>query len=337
VDPVSHAVIGRLIAAAAPGRGSPRRGAGFAAALGALSPDVDFLLMPVGWDIYLRAHEIGTHTIAGALITGLGSAGLVRAAVRGSRYRTLAAAAIAGAASHLAADVASGARLRPAWPFVDTMVSGPLVAMADPWPIAILVAGLAVLWRVRARRRETARAVLVTLVAFLAVKAVLLGAAMRSLGVPAAPVAATSRVIEAQWGSLTRWHVFERTGTAITHRAIDARGREPALILSVPLQQDSAIVAASRSLDTVRNFLAVHDLGFAVRRRVDGGRRAVLWSDIRFCRASATPDDVECTLWFGGIFSADGRPISQQVRVGAWVQSRPPPAEAPGGSGDRRE
>jgi membrane-bound metal-dependent hydrolase YbcI (DUF457 family) len=327
MDPVSHAVIGRLMAAAAPDGGSPRAGAGFAAALGALSPDVDFVLMPVGWDIYLRAHEIGTHTFAGALITGLASAGLVRLAVRRARYATLAVAAVGGAFSHLAADVASGARLRPAWPLVDTVVSAPLVAMGDPWPIAILVAGAVALWRMRLRRLAVARAALLALVAFLTIKAALLTVAMNRLRATGAPATATSRVVEAQWGSLTAWNVFERTPATVRHRTIDARGGTPTVVLSVSLQSDSALVAASRSLDTVRNFLDVHDLGFAVQRLVEGRRRAVLWSDIRFCRSQDLGHEaIDCALWFGGIFAADGRPISQQVRVGAWVQTRPPPA-----------
>ena len=38
-----------------------------AASLGALAPDVDALFMPAGWDIYLRAHDIGTHSLVGSV------------------------------------------------------------------------------------------------------------------------------------------------------------------------------------------------------------------------------------------------------------------------------
>ena len=97
------------------GRASVRR-AGAAAVLGSLSPDVDSVLMPVGWDIYLRVHEIGTHSILGAMMVGAAAAALVRLFARRARYRALAAAAVIGAFSHLLFDVLSGARLHLAGP-----------------------------------------------------------------------------------------------------------------------------------------------------------------------------------------------------------------------------
>ena len=145
MDPVSHGVIGRAVVAAA-GRHLQGRGAGAAAVLGALSPDIDFVLMPFGWDIYLRAHVAGTHSIAGAIVTGLGSAALVRLCVRHSALTQLGQAAVIGALTHLACDIVSGARLQPAWPVWTETVSWPLVAMADPWTIAIVLAGAVAMW-----------------------------------------------------------------------------------------------------------------------------------------------------------------------------------------------
>ena len=63
-----------------------------AAVLGALSPDIDSIVMPFGWDRYLRVHEIGTHTILGTVACGLLTAAVVRGFAR-SKYATLAAAA----------------------------------------------------------------------------------------------------------------------------------------------------------------------------------------------------------------------------------------------------
>src|SRR5436190_5895131 len=133
MDPLSHVVIGRALTAAL--KDEPRRfgrGVGAAAVLGALSPDVDSLLIPFGWDIYLRAHEIGTHALAGGVLVACASAGIVRAFTSRSRYLPLAVGATAGAMSHLALDVLSGARIRLAWPFADGRVSIPVMAMADP-------------------------------------------------------------------------------------------------------------------------------------------------------------------------------------------------------------
>ena len=323
MDPVSHSVLGRLVTEAASRNGVPARGIGAASILGALSPDVDFVLMPMGWDIYLRAHEIGTHSVIGLIVTGLGSAGIVRAFVRESRYGALAAAAVAGAASHVAADIVSGARLRPAWPFLDAIVSVPLVAMADPWPIAILLAGAVLLWRTTRYRIRAARQVLAVLVAFLGVKAVLLSRALDATLPASLP---SARVVEARWGSLTEWHLFDRTDDAVRQWRVDATGREPRLLLSWPVALDSPLIQATRRLDTVRNFLDVHHLVFAVERPAAGTRLAVLWSDIRFCWKPVTgAEPIACGLWFGGILEPDGRVVRQQVRVGSWIQNRPAP------------
>ena len=34
---------------------------------------------------------------------------------------------------------------------------------------------------------------------------------------------------------------------------------------------------------------------------------------------------VACGLWFGGEFGADGRALTQLVKVGDWIQTRPAP------------
>jgi membrane-bound metal-dependent hydrolase YbcI (DUF457 family) len=149
MDPVSHAALGRtLIAAFAAGRqrARPPRAWVAAAVLGALSPDLDAILMPFGWDRYLRVHEIGTHTIAGTLACAVLTAAVVRLFAREGRYSSLLLPAWLGAASHVLLDLLSSARLRPGWPLVDTVVSLPVVAMADPWLFALCVAGPVWIW-----------------------------------------------------------------------------------------------------------------------------------------------------------------------------------------------
>ena len=121
MDPLSHIVAGRAVVALFD-RDADGRALGAAAIVGALSPDVDIALAPSGWDIYLRAHQAGTHSIAGGLLVGCAGAFLVRAFARRSRYLPLAAAAAAAAMSHLALDALSGARIRLAWPWVDARV-----------------------------------------------------------------------------------------------------------------------------------------------------------------------------------------------------------------------
>jgi membrane-bound metal-dependent hydrolase YbcI (DUF457 family) len=316
MDPLSHVVIGRALTAAVDDDIERfGRGGGAAAILGALAPDVDGILIPFGWDIYLRAHEIGTHSIAGCAVVACASAAIVRMLTRRSRYVPLAAAAATGAISHIALDVLSGARIRIGWPFLDARVTIPLVPMADPWFVAICVAGLCVYWY---RRRTVARAVLVAAVGLLCVKGILLERMVRSSTGPVMSLSA----LEARWGSFTAWNVFERTPLTLRAWQVTSRGGPPALIVSRQVAAESALVRASRSLDTVSNFLRTHDFGFPVEQST-GGVTSVLWSDLRYCWPSAPSQrSISCSLWFGGTFGPDGNALTQVVKVGEWVQTR---------------
>jgi membrane-bound metal-dependent hydrolase YbcI (DUF457 family) len=320
MDPLSHAVAGRAVVSLLETGEPPMRGVGAAAILGALSPDIDSVLAPAGWDIYLRAHEIGTHSIAGSLVVAGCAAALVRRLTPGSRYGALWAAASAGALSHVALDVLSGARIRAGWPLVPARVTLPLVAMADPWLLGIFIAGGIALWMGRRQRmRRAAQLTLGAAVAFLCLKGALLGMALRSSNLQWT----TPPAIEARWGSLVEWNVFERAPTALRAWRIHSRGTPPALVLSVPLERESPLSKRSRTLDTVRNFLDVYEFGFPTEEVEGGMRTGVFWSDIRFCwRANPTQGSMACGLWFGGIFGADGRAITQEVKVGSWVQKR---------------
>jgi membrane-bound metal-dependent hydrolase YbcI (DUF457 family) len=325
MDPLTHVVVGRAVIAALPGERRLCRGAGAAAVLGALAPDVDVAVAFAGWDRYLRVHEIGTHSIAGGTIAACAAAAVVHlwgqtrdrpGTDRGPTQMRLVAAALAGAMSHLALDVISGARIRLGWPVVDLKISLPLVAMADPWIIGICVLGLLARWPAGLTMRTAARAVLGVAFGFLCLKGTLLGYALSVARLePVRP-----RAIEARWGALSDWYVFDRTADALRRWTITSRGAPAVLSLTHRLQPESALVRASRSLETVGNFLAVHEFGFADERPGPEGRTLVLWSDVRYCNA-----DLTCGLWFGGAFGADGRAITQLVTVGDWTQKRPAP------------
>jgi membrane-bound metal-dependent hydrolase YbcI (DUF457 family) len=339
MDPISHAVIGRAAAASiawtsgirgsrgGQGRRDAQgmRGVAAASILGALSPDIDCVLMPVGWDVYLRAHVVGTHSMPGAILTGFGAAVLVRLVLRRSSLRHLIVPAVIAALSHLAADIVTGARLRPAWPLADTIVSLPLVAMGDPFTIAILAIGGTVMWHTRSSP-PAARGALAVLCLFLLVKGVMLTAVLRG-GPDRSAEAREFRIIEARWPSLRDWLIFERSGDQLRTWRVTAGGGEPALLLTVPAAQETD-APRSRRLTTVRNFLAVHELGLVTERVDTPGERLVLWSDIRFCRpmvqrtATAGAAPLQCALWFGGAFDRNGRAIRQEVRVGDWIQRR---------------
>jgi membrane-bound metal-dependent hydrolase YbcI (DUF457 family) len=344
MDPVSHAAFGRTLIGTLP---STRRldgslgGCVVAAVLGSLSPDLDVALMPLGWDRYLRVHEVGTHTIAGALACALVTAAVVYFFARPTRYSSLALWAWIGATSHLLLDLLSGARLRLGWPFVDIVVSVPLVAMADPWLLALCVAGpVARCVAGRSRGRLAGVAVLAVMAVFLLAKAalgILAFSNYRSASDRSAEIV-LARATEAKWASLNTWHVFDRTVNRVRFWSSSADGGAHE-VLSWAVGPETTRVSGSRSLSTVRNFLQAHELGFAVTLPQGEGRTLVLWSDIRFCWdptlpeapklepivQSATGDRrIACALWFGGELDADGRPRLEIVKVGGFTQTRAP-------------
>jgi membrane-bound metal-dependent hydrolase YbcI (DUF457 family) len=325
MDPISHVIFGRtLIAFDRRGRFGP--GAVAAAALGAIAPDIDVIAIRRGWDVYLRVHEIGTHSILGGFAIACAAATLVYFVKRRGRYAALVLAAWIGALSHLLFDLVSGATIRIGWPVFQGRLRIPLVAMADPWLIAICATGAAGLWVLRRHTVAVARTVVAAIAVFLALKATLMAIAVPQWRAATAADTIVHHAVEASWSSLTKWDVFDRTPSALRKWRVDAVGR-PALSFSIPLRIESPLVEASRSFHTVQNFLWVHDLGFAVTTPLEQGTQ-VLWSDIRYCwslrqgSGQAEPD-VACALWFGGTFDRDGRPITQIVRVGRWLQSRP--------------
>jgi hypothetical protein len=174
--------------------------------------------------------------------------------------------------------------------------------------------------------------------AFLGVKAVLLAQARPpDRIVDHDPV--LTRIVEARWGSLTKWLVLDRRADTLTQRQVEA-GRPPILLLAWPIVPDSPLVRESRSLGAVRNFLHVHELAFAGEVTAANGVRQVLWSDLRFCwrpplDGEAGPDPVltvkpagpariACGLWVGGAFDRSGRAVRQLVKIGGWRQTRAP-------------
>jgi membrane-bound metal-dependent hydrolase YbcI (DUF457 family) len=332
VDPIAHIIVGRAIVAAADRDEPAPRGVAWAAVLGALSPDIDSVVAFSGWDRYVRIHEAWTHSVAGAIVVAAATAAVVGGVLRrrggATRFATLFTAAAAGAFSHLILDIACGGRVQVAWPIVASRVTMPLVAMADPWFIAICVAGLLARWPGRVPLRSVSRAIVAAAIVLLAAKGAVLARAARW-----SPVHVSMDAVDPHWGSLTDWSVFERTPDAVRAWTISGRGVPPVESLSHHRTADTDLIRASYSLDTVKNFLSVHEFTFPIERSATGGRAEALWSDLRYCWTTK-PDDAasvragestSCGVWAGGLFDASGRALTQLVKIGQVVQQRPAP------------
>lgn len=331
-----------MVAALRSSRDLPR-GVVAATVLGGIAPDVDAALTAVGWDVYLRSHEVGTHALAGTPFVALLTAVVVRTWAPATSLGALVLAAWLGALSHVAFDIYSGATIRLLWPLSSWVSSMPIVAMADPLAIIAMLVGAAMLWGWPRRPRAAA---IVALSLLLALAAVKLTTRTRALATYLTHVGATGTVpqeaaVEAAWGSWREWFVYDRLPDD-TVRAFVVDGWSKTLRVRFTESGSRQRAFALESLAqfaTARNFVAAHAFAFATRRQSEDGT-VVFWSDARFCWTAAEHHDpqenvphqdvrpalgpLRCALWFGGSLDAQGHPIEALVWLGGHLQRRSP-------------
>jgi membrane-bound metal-dependent hydrolase YbcI (DUF457 family) len=331
MDPVSHLAFGRIAIALDQDRRLGPSAVG-ACLAGSLAPDVDAVFMPRGWDIYLLHHQGGTHSLIGSVASAALAAGLVKTFSRRARFASVLLAAWAGAVGHVLLDLISGADIRLWWPF-GRRTALPLFAMADPWLGGVLLLGLLFIFARPGRARQTASLVLVGLVMLGAAKAGMYGRARQLANRNDRPIASRADV---EWGSLTRWDVYQAYADAVDARRVDIRTGLVVPLMHVPRNLDHQLVERSLQFDTVRNFIERHDITFAVIPAGTDSSAQVLWSDLRYCGESTAGSlpwsptaparglHMSCALWFGGDFEpVSGAPHTAIVYVGRIVQRRP--------------
>jgi membrane-bound metal-dependent hydrolase YbcI (DUF457 family) len=331
VDPVSHLAFGRIAIALDHNRRLGAHAIG-ACLAGSLAPDIDAIFIPSGWDIYLLHHQGGTHSLVGSIASAALAAVLVRAFSRRARIAPLLIAAWVGAAGHVLLDFISGADIRLWWPF-GPRAALPLFAMADPWLGGVLLIGVACLFARPGRARQVASLVLAVLVVFVAAKAAMYGRVWQLVDRNNRPPLA--RRADVEWGSLTRWDMYDAHPDAVDAGRVDVMTGVVIPLMHMPRNLDHPLVKQSRQFETVRNLVERHDITFAV---IIAGAPApqVLWSDLRYCGPATagfapwSPTapggglQVSCGLWFGGEFDpVTAMPQTAIVYVGRIVQRRP--------------
>ena len=342
MDPVSHLLLARMIAALRTSRAIPR-GVVAATVLGGIAPDIDATVMAIGWDVYLRWHELGTHALAGTPVVALVTAGFVRTWAPTTSLAALTLGAWLGVLSHVFFDLYSGATIKLLWPLSAQPISIPIVSMADPIAIGVLLLGSVALWVWPRVPRTAATLVMVLLAVVGAVKlttrtwaTAAYANAARAAGPPTDRVA-----MEAVWGSWTTWLVFDRVPDGrVRGWAADGWTGQARLRFEQGQAGDAPFARQSLAdFATARNFLPTHPFAFATYRD-NGAGSVVFWSDARFCwNADERVDPqegvphqdvrpahgrVRCTLWFGGSYDASGRPYESLVWLGGHLQRRSP-------------
>jgi membrane-bound metal-dependent hydrolase YbcI (DUF457 family) len=315
VDSVSHLLFGRTTALALSTRHRPEmKGVTAALVLGSILPDIDAALAPRGFDLYLRAHSSGTHSLAGTIVEALLLGGILRARVHGSRFPTLLVASWAGVLGHIFWDLADGSDIKLLRPLSDVVFGWHLVAMGDPIVLSILAAAVVLSWRWPPGAPRIAFAALVMLGLLLAVKTASQQSARTrygesigggTLGFEVAP----------EIGRLFDWMMYDRVGNEVRAWRIDARNETVALAFERRDALDSPAVAMSRRLPVVSAFLESSKIPF-VRVENEGARDLVLWSDIRDCSTRS------CDLSFGAVLNRAGEPLYQVIRIGGFEQRR---------------
>jgi inner membrane protein len=316
VDPASHLLLGCTFTLTAR-RASATPGTSAALVLGSIMPDVDVLLAPIGFDLYLRAHASGTHSLAGSLLEAAILAGFLYAVVRGSRFPTLLIASWIGILGHVVSDVADGSDINVLKPFSPTVFGWHLLSMGDPIVLSGLACAvvLALKWPLHARRFGAGA--LLALVCFVGVKSQSQQWAVegyrRSIGADAP----NSIEISPEFG-LFDWTIYDRVDDRV--RGWSVNGRSGTLSLKFERQDanDKGAIAVSRQLPVVRAFLSWSRIPFA-RIEADGPRRLILWSDARGCSTTG------CSLSFGGAFNPANTPLYQVIQIGSFKQLRPLP------------
>lgn len=329
MDPVTHAVAARM--AASIGRAPLPRAAALLSVAAGLAPDLDAIFMPVGWDVYLRVHEAGTHSIAGGAILAAVIASVWRP-FSGLTYRPLFVTALIAVLTHVLLDVISGATVRIGWPIVYGRTTIGLFAMADPWLAVPVTLGLltALVSRRRIDRMAPATGLLV---------AVILGAKLGSRHLALVEYRAVadttaSQEVQAQWSSLTRWWVYETTANRLRLWDVDGWRATALLVLDRERGDPRQMIDGEPGLTTVRNFLLAHHLPVRVSTTT-ATVTSVFWSDLRFCfapdprsgplpgtRVRPAADAIACGVWFGGDLDTRGRIVRQFVTIGNFVQER---------------
>jgi membrane-bound metal-dependent hydrolase YbcI (DUF457 family) len=335
MDPVSHVALGYVLINL---RRRRDHGIVLAVTLGALSPDIDVVLLPTGWDRYIVAHQAGTHSLIGAVICAV-LAGALAWAVRGpqrggragspvrrgSSFAVLAGVAVVGALSHVGFDLACGASIRIWWPVADTVLSNlGVLVMADPVAAFLIATSAMVVWQAREARRRRAIWLLALFALFIAAKAV---SRLNAEALFSSVRARLPERVEAAWGSIARWHLYSRTPISLESWEVDIVTRSVRRQIDVLLvDSDPAaarLEAASLEWETVRNFRRSHDLTFSTvtESLPNSGGSRVMWSDLRYCDMG-TATSLRCSVRVGGEISPNASRPRLIVEIGQFVQTR---------------
>ncbi len=313
MDPVSHLLFGRTVALTVPQR-AKANGMTAALVIGSIAPDVDGVLAFKGFDLYLRAHASGTHSIAGALVVAAVLGVILRRFVRDSTFVPLVAASWVGTIGHILCDLADDGDIAVFQPFSGAVVGWHLFPMGDLLVLAVLVVTVlgALRWTRAPQYAGMCGLLALTCLTGLKIRSQQMAIAHYREMAEVESVIAPG--IRPQIG-LFDWMIYDRAGDRVRGWRVDAWNGRSSVAFERHDAADGPLVDASRGVPVVRRFFGFASLPFA-RVEADGPRDLILWSDARWCSLD------RCDLSFGVAFEA-GVPLYQLIRIGPFTQTQP--------------
>jgi hypothetical protein len=286
--------------------------------LGALAPDADAVFVASGWDRYLLVHEAGLHTLAASPVVAFAVALAIRGFVRGARVGRLWWAAWPSVVfGHVLFDLVTGSDMRLFAPLDQRRIGPHLLAMADVLAIVVLIA--ATVWS-RWRPRAAAWWAIAALLVFISLKALTQRQAVAAFQRLEDHDGANPSIVsvEAVNGSVFEWFVNQRSQSTVRAWRVDAWSGERTLRFERHIDGDAWALSGRIDIPVVLNFRRVARVPFP-RIEAAGGRRVLLWSDVRDC------DFASCVISVGAEIDGESRPTIQIVRIGPFEQRRPLP------------
>lgn len=201
MDTVTHALAGALAGRAGAGR-LPAGRAMLATLAACIFPDIDFVVALFDPYAYLLWHRLLTHTFVLLPVWAVALAMLAGALDRRHGWLAYLPYMVAGIALHIVMDAFNVWPLKPLWPLSEWTLAVPVLFVIDPLYTGIVVAGLAVSWRLRSS--AAAWAALAVLAAYTAVQFPLDAAAVRQAR--ASPEAADAIAVRAYGQPLSPFH-----------------------------------------------------------------------------------------------------------------------------------
>jgi len=316
LDPISHLLFGHTLYCL-DSRRRTERGAAAGYLLASVLPDIDGAIVPFGMDVYLLAHEAGTHSLAGSPLVAAVLATGLSLTLKGARFVPLFLVSWAAVAGHLFIDLVDGGGLRLFAPLSEIRYGWHLVSMWDPLVLVPLILAFLASRIQSYRRRFWARAVMIVLTFVFAMKAVSQKAAD---SVFAWQVQARNPAVELRWreevsGSLFQWRYIDKAGDRMRVWIVDSWKEDVQLTFERHVPGDDEMIRASRRFSVVRNLLRLSDLPVAWLE-VEGDYLLVHWSDMRFC------DPAGCAMSFGVAFDKERAPLWEFIDAGTFRQTR---------------